>query len=137
MIQTASGHELTLMELLLGFMKFAADNGEKSFPPFECRQWHDFLFLLQLDYSNKFYVLDCIGKFDWDGVHPKCREFSVAMFGLRFQCYSKIAGGRVFLNENAQNDTSPIAIPSLEKYDPELAEKTLLVANDIPGFFEE
>ena len=139
MVQTASDQrdKLSLQGLLLGFIKFAHDNGNTSFPPFESHFWNDFLFLLQSEYSNKFPELDCIGKFDWDGIHPKCREFNMAMFGLRYQCYSKTAKGRVLLNTDARNDDGPLAIPSLGRHHPKLAKKVLEIAISIPGFFEE
>ena len=130
-------HKLSLQKLLLGFIKFVHDNGNTSFPPFKSHFWHELLFLLQSEYSNTFPALDCIGKFDWNGIHPKCREFDVARFAIRYQCYSKVADGRVFLDTEKRDDVSPLATPSLGRYHPELAKKTLEIARSIPGFFEE
>lgn len=128
--------ELTLQKLLLGFMKFAHDHGEESFPPFESSLWHEFLYLLKLDFERIFPELKCIGVFDWDGFHPKCREFSVAMFGIRYQCFSKIPNERVFLNPETKNSGNSISIPSLVVYYPNLAEATIFLSHQIPGFFK-
>ena len=134
MSQTASDtYDLSLQRLILEFMKYAHDNGETSFPPFECNLWHEFLYLLKSDFEKKFPELECIGAFDWDIIFPKCREFSVAMFTIRYQCYSKFPGGRVFLNQEIKTHSEN----PLEKYYPELAEKMLYLAHKMPGFFEK
>lgn len=129
--------EVSLLRLILGFIKFAHDSGKTSFPPFESHYWNDFLFLVKTEYSVRFPELDCIGNFDWQGIHPKCPGLMEAMVGIHYQCYNKFPCGRIFLNIETRDDTSPLAIPSLAVLHHKLAEKVLEVAESIPGFFEE
>lgn len=128
--------KVSLLMLILGFIKFAHDNGKTSFPPFESHYWHEFLFVVKTDYYFRFPELDCIGNFDWDGIHPKCQGLIEAMVGVRLQCYNKFPCERVFLNTDVRDDTSPLAIPSLAVHHRKLAEKVLEIAESIPGFFE-
>ena len=123
--------ELSLQELLWGFMEFASDAGEESFPPYESWLWHDFLHTLKSDFSGKFPALACIGRFDWNDTSPKCREFDIAMFGLRYQSFAKNPGGRVFLNVENRRDRNPLV-----KHMPDLAHAALKLARKLPGFFE-
>lgn len=130
-MQTASdAYELSLSNLLLGFMKFASRRGLDNFPPFQDKLWHNFLYLLKFDFEKKFPELKCIGNFDWDSTNPKCQDFDTAMFGIRYQCHSKIYGGRISLNPEINNTEN-----LLEKYYPELAETMLAFAHQISGFF--
>lgn len=131
-LTASDSHELSLQRLLLGFMKFAFDQGQTNFPPFENTLWHDFLYLLKSDFETKFPELECVGTFDWNGLRPKCRNFNSEMFlGLRYKCYSQTLGGRVFLNPEIKAHTENF----FEKYYPELAEKMLVLAHQIPEFF--
>jgi len=132
MAQTASDqHELILMELLRGFMEFASTCGQKSFPPFEHKLWHDFLFLLKSEHQKQFPQLACIGDFDWVGEYPKCRDYDAKMFRLRYTCYSKIPGGRVFLIKKITTEITPLLL-----YYPEIAQRAVEIASTFPGFFE-
>lgn len=132
---TSDAEELNLLKLLLGFMKFASDKGEKSFPPYESELWHYFLYLLKSDFEKKFPELECIGHFEWDGADPKCWELKTVMFEMRYQCDSKSFGGRTFLSERSL-DGNEFTVPSLEIYHPKLAETALVLAQQIPEFFE-
>ena len=133
MAQTASGqHELSLMEFLRGFMEYASSRGQKSFPPFEDRLWHEFLYLLKSEYEKQYPQLSCIGAFDWDGTYPKCRGLNVEMFGLRYICYSKTAGGRVLLEKKTPTMVNPLFL-----YYPHIARKAVEIASTFPGFFEK
>lgn len=125
-------YELSLIELLRGFMEYAYLLGHKSFPPFEDKLWHIFLFELKKKYADGFFpILECIGRFDWNGPYPKCRDLDIEMFGLRYICFSKTAGGRVFL------DTETIRKENLFlKYYPHVAHSSLYVASSLPGFLE-
>ncbi len=129
-VTAAKNFELSLMELLWGFMEFAWDAGEPSFPPYESWMWHDFLFKLKEDFAEQFPALGCIGPFDWNDTSPKCREFDMIMFLLRMQSYSDTAGGRVLLNVARRRDRNPFL-----KHMPKLAHTTLETARGIPGFF--
>ena len=127
----AKNFELSLMELLWGFMELASDAGEPSFPPYESWMWHDFLFKLKEEFREQFPALDCIGAFDWNEISPKCREFDVVMFGLRYQSFSHTPGGRVVLDHYTRREYN-----SFLKHMPKLAQQTLNLARTIPGFFE-
>ncbi|HEY4521981.1 MAG TPA: hypothetical protein VJH05_02480 [Candidatus Paceibacterota bacterium] len=133
MVETASDqHELSLMELLRGFMECANSLGKTSFPPFEDKLWHIFLFKLKDEHGIDFYpLLECVGPFDWDGDFPKCRDFNVEMFGLRYVCFSKTAGGRVELDQNKIRKENPLL-----RYCPQIAHCAIKLAEKIPGFFE-
>ncbi len=124
-------YELSLTKLLLGFMKFANKRGEKNFPPFESRHWHDFLYLIKSFLEKSYPELHCIGAFDWDGEYPKCRDFSVAMFGLRYKCFSQTPGGRVLLNGDVRCEKEN----DFESHFPRLIAEMLRLARTIPGFF--
>ena len=133
MSQTAlDQYELSLTELLRGFMEAAHSLGKKNFPPFEDKLWHEFLYELKKKYGDGFFpILECIGPFDWDGSYPKCREFDVQMFSLRYICFSKFVGGRVYLDTKNIRRENPL----LEYY-PHVAHSAILVADSLKGFFE-
>lgn len=125
-------YELSLMELLRGFMEYAHSIGQTTFPPFQSKLWHDFLWRLKTKHSDIFFpILECIGRFDWDGPHPKCRDFNTEMFGLRYICFSKTAGGRVLLDQDYIRKDNPFL-----KYCPHIAHIAVRTAEEIPGFFE-
>lgn len=125
-------YDLSFQGLVLGFMKFAFDRGETSFPSFKSSSWHDFLYLLKNNFQDKFPELECVGKFDWVIISPKSVALKDATSKLMNNCSPKtVSGGRIVLKQ----ETKTNAKNPLEKYYPELAEKMLVFAHEIPGFF--
>lgn len=125
-------YELSLVELLRGFMECAHSLGKTSFPPFESPLWHIFLWELKEKHRIELFPnLECIEPFDWDGPEPKCREFDVAMFGLRRVCFSKTVGGRIYLNTEEIRQENPLI-----KYFSNLAHVAITLAESMPEFFE-
>src|SRR3989344_7371874 len=121
--------ELSLLELIQGFMEHAYDSGEPSFPLHESWLWHDFLFALT-NFNDQFPALGCIGPFDWDDASPKCRSFDVVMFKLRYQSFSRGPNGRIFINTETRRERN-----LLLKHMPILAHQAVELARNISGFF--
>lgn len=126
-------YELSLRDLILGFMEYASGKG-KNFPPFESRLWDDFLHILYKNHHEESWpFLEGIPPFEWeDGPYPTVKNLSFAMFALRHDCHSKTAGGRVELNYKARDQRNSIA----HTY-PILMESAFQTAIAIPGFFEK
>ena len=82
--------DMPLMELLRGLLEYAAALGIQSFPPFNHRLWHEFLYEGRENAkehpSRCGFLLDTIGEFDWDAPYPKNRKLGEVMFGLRLLC---------------------------------------------------
>lgn len=133
MAQTAEDQfELSLMEFLRGFMEYAHLSGHKTFPPFQSKLWHQFLWEVKERCAGRFFpILECLGPFDWDGPYPKQIDLNVELFGLRFVCFSKVAGGRIELDISEIRKDNPFS-----KYCPHIAHSALRLAEEIPGFFE-
>ena len=132
MAQTASDqHELTLVELLRGFIEFASLQGKKSFPQFNDRLWHEFLYFLKDEHRKEFPQLACIGKFDWDGPYPKCRNLEEVMFGLHNICYTQFPETRISLIRKTTTEVSLLLL-----HYPDIAVRAVEIASTFPGFFE-
>lgn len=121
--------EIDLLDLIRGFMEYAVDNGKQSFPIFHTPVWHEFLFKAKKALENKFPQLECIGRFDWDGPHPKSTSLNyhitvLEMLGIvhRFD-----GDNRMFLA--VKRDKNPLAIDF-----PDLAKEMLEIALKIPDF---
>lgn len=126
--------ELSFVDLLRGFIEYAAEKGVKSFPIisplFTDPLWHKFFYEFKKEFKEKFPVLgDCIGGTDWDAPYPVIRalddikDFSPLIFFLNFHSH------RLFLKIKQEKNLLLLNYP-------EMAKKMLAFADQIPGFLE-
>jgi hypothetical protein len=120
---------LSLGDFVLRFMEYMRDaRGVNSFPPFDGRPWHEFLYALKNKFKEALPFK--ISRFDWDGPYPRNQEFSAfCVVGMRTACGADRETGRIRLNIVLEEDY-------LDADYPKLAELAYQVALSTEGFFE-
>lgn len=119
---------LGLGDFVLRFMEYMRDaRGVNSFPPFDSRPWHEWLYALKSKFKEALPFK--ISRFDWDGPYPRNQEFSAfCVVGMRTACGADRETGRTRLNIVLEEDYLDVEYPKL-------AELAYQVALSTKGFF--
>lgn len=67
----ATAAEISLQDLIYGFIGYALDRGKKTFPAITSRVWHEMLY--EFTHAEEFgrFGLQKFASFSWDGTYPK------------------------------------------------------------------